>query len=414
MKRRSLFFLLLFGTLALGLTGSFNPLLAADQADLTAIVNGNNSFAYDLYTKLAQEPGNLFFSPYSISTALAMTYAGAGGDTAKQMAKTLHFSLPAERLHPAMADVMKALNAQGKSYQLAVANALWGQKGFKFQPEFLEITNKYYGAGSPAGSGVREVDFVNEGNREKTRQTINQWVEKQTNNKIKDLIKPKILDAMTRLVLTNAIYFKGKWEYQFNAKETKEAPFYISDKEKQMIPMMRQTGEFYYTETEGVQILGLPYTGGDLAMVILLPKSQTGLVQLEKEFQAGNVQKWLSKLAQEKVEVSLPRFKLEAQFQLNQSLRELGMIDAFNENKADFSGMSKPDRLFIKNVIHKAFVEVNEEGTEASAATAVIMGIKSAPPKKTYVFRADHPFVFLIRDLRSGSILFMGRLTQPK
>jgi serpin B len=377
----------------------------ADRNDLTAAVKGNNAFAFDLYETVAAEKGNLFFSPFSISAALAMTYAGARGETAKQMEKTLHFDLAAARLHPGFAGLMKKFNVSGKSYQLSVANALWGQKGTGFYPAFMEITGKYYDA------GFKRVDYIR--NTEGARRTINDWVEAKTNHKIKELIKPHILNALTRLVLTNAIYFKGRWERQFKPAQTEEAPFYITAEQKANVPLMHQLGKFKYAETDQLQILELPYTGDKIAMDILLPKAQSGLAKLESALQPADFDSCLDKLAVKQVDVFLPRFKMEQGLTLNSHLRALGMKDAFDENKANFSGMSDTS-LYITHVIHKAFVEVNEEGTEAAAATAVVMGTKSVMIDKPVTFRADHPFIFLIRDIQSGSILFMGRLIDPK
>lgn len=409
MKRRSIVLgvtLLLVCALAAAFSSFCSRVSAIDKADIDSIVAGNNSFAFDLYRQLARDKGNLFFSPYSISSALAMTYAGARGETAKQMACVLHFSLAAERLHPAFSDLTGMFNAGGKSYQLSVANALWGQVGYKFLPGFLDITNKHYGA------GFKEVDYVKA--REQARQTINKWVEAKTNDKIKNLIQPDDLSTLTRLVLTNAIYFKGKWEIQFKPEATKPMPFYISAKEKVDVPMMHQVAKFNYEENDQVQILEMPYTGGELSMVVLLPRPGYELAKLEGMLRPEVIRSWLSQLSMEKVEVFLPRFKLEERFLLNEQLQNLGMIDAFDEKLADFSGMTPAPDLYISKAIHKAFVEVNEEGTEAAAATAVIMAAKvSTIPDKTFVFRADRPFVFLIRDLRSGSILFMGRLVDP-
>ena len=379
-----------------------------DKADINSIVAGNNAFALDFYRQLAKNKGNLFFSPYSISSALAMTYAGACGETAEQMARVLHFGLPPEKLHSAFSDLTGIFNATGKNYQISVANALWGQIGCKFRPEFLEVTNKYYGA------GLKEVDYIDEANREQARQMINKWVEAKTNDKIKDLIKSGDLSELTRLVLTNAIYFKGKWELQFRPEATEPVPFYISMEEKVDVPMMHQMAKFNYAENDQVQILEIPYTGGDLSMVVLLPRPGYELAKLEGMLRPEVIQSWLSQLSREKVEVFLPRFKLEQRFILNQVLQDLGMIDAFDENAADFSGMTPGRDLYIGKVIHQAFVEVNEEGTEAAAATAIIMGTKAMVLDKPPVFRADRPFVFLIRDLRSGSILFMGRLADPR
>lgn len=387
------------------LTFGFSGLGIADQDDLTAVVQGNNAFAFDLYRVTAQETGNLFLSPYSVSSALAMTYAGARGETAKQMEKALHFDLAAVILNSGFAGLMQEFNSSGKAYQLSVANALWGQQGTEFYPEFVEITKKYYGA------GFKQVDYMN--NTEKARQTINNWVETKTNHKIKELIKPKILNTLTRLVLTNAIYFKGRWESQFKPESTKEAPFYVSNEDKPNLPLMYQLGKFKFAETDQLQILELPYSGGEIAMDILLPKSQSDLSWLESNLESANFESWLSKMTEKKVGVFLPRFKLEKELLLGNHLQSLGMIDAFDENIADFSGMSKTF-LYITHVIHKAFVEVNEEGTEAAAATAVVMGTKSAAIDKPVIFRADRPFFFMIRDIQSGSILFMGRMADPR
>lgn len=390
-------------------SAGISPLFAADKPDLTLLVKGNTDFAFALYSQLAQDKGNLFFSPFSISSALAMTYAGARGETAKQMAEVLHFAQAGADLHPAFSQLTARLNAGGKNYQLSVANALWGQAGFKFRPEFLDINNRYYGA------GFKPVDYIKDANREKTRQTINRWVEKKTQNKIKELIKPDILTALTRLVLTNAIYFKGQWQTQFKAADTKPMPFYISNTEKTAPPTMSLLKtKFNYAENDQAQILEMPYKGGDISMVILLPRAEVGLTKLEGDLQAEKIQSWLARLSSTKVDVYLPRFKLEKDVSLNEKLKSLGMTDAFDAAKADFSGMAPGNQLYITSVIHKAFVEVNEEGTEAAAATAVVVGLKSAAPDRPVVFRADHPFIFLIRDNRSGGILFMGRLVDPR
>lgn len=373
--------------------------------DINTLVKGNNAFAIDLYKILATDKGNLFFSPYSISSALAMTYAGARGRTAKQMADVLHFTLPDEKLHMGFYNLSRLIESKDKDYQLSIANALWGQKNYKFNQEFIDLMNKYYEA------GFKEVDYINDAEREKTRKIINTWVEDNTNKKIKDLIGPRDLNSLTRLVLTNAIYFKGKWEIQFDPKETKEMPFYVSEKEKVNVPMMRVDSEFNYTEDENVQVLELPYVGKDLSMIVILPKPQLSLSSLEKKLSLDMLDSWISNLSKSKVEVYIPKFKLTKRFVLNDPLIKLGMVDAFDEMFADFSGMTPKPDLYITSVIHQAFVEVNEEGTEAAAATAVIMGTKAFV--KSYKFLADRPFIFMIRDLRSNSILFIGRLTKP-
>lgn len=382
---------------------------AQDKPDKQTIIEGNNVFAIDLYTKLSKEEGNLFFSPASISTALAMTYAGARGNTATQMASVLHFTLSQEKLHPAFSEITKELEADSlnSGYQLSIANALWGQTGYKFYDDFINITNKYYGA------GFKEVDFSNDKSREEARQTINAWVENKTNDKIKDLIEQGMLDKLTRLVLTDAIYFKGKWQSQFNTKDTFDSPFTLVTGEKVNVPMMHQTKEFNYTENEATQILEMPYAGDKLSMVILLPKKTDGLKELESSMQ-GNLNSWLKSLRNREVVVSAPKFKTTHEFLLNDALESLGMTDAFSDKIADFSGMSpNPEGLYIDKVIHKAFVDVNEEGTEAAAATAVLMMAKGMPEPKA-MFIVDHPFIFIIRNIKSGNILFMGRVEDPR
>jgi len=384
------------------------------------VAEGNNKFALALYDKLRAEKGNLFFSPYSISTALAMTYAGARGQTESQMAKVLHFPAGANegtesspmvmdrrQFASTFGEIIKDLNERGRkgAYTLSVANALWGQKGYGFLKEFLELVKANY------GGRLSEVDFV--GATEASRKTINAWVEKQTKEKIKDLIPPGVLDSMTRLVLTNAIYFKGNWARQFKKNETKDAPFSLADGRKIEAPMMNQTGQFGYMETETFQGLELPYVEDELSMIVLLPKQFNGLPEFEKTLTAENLSQWLAKLYRCEVVVCVPKFKATSQFSLASVLASMGMKDAFSQD-ADFSGMDGKKDLFISAVIHKAYVDVNEEGTEAAAATGVTMKLTSFGPSETPVFRADHPFLFLIRDNHSASILFLGRVVNPK
>lgn len=375
-----------------------------------AIVAGNNQFALDLYDQLKTQDGNLFFSPNSISTALAMTYAGARGNTAAQMASTLHFTLAQARLHPAFFELAKGLEAdpEKSGYQLSVANALWGQTGYTFLDEFVNITKKYYGA------GFKELDF--KADPESCRMTINRWVEDKTNEKIKDLLRKGLIETGTRLVLTNAIYFKGKWVSPFEKSSTKESDFALSGAETIKVPTMSETVNFKYAEDEKLQILEMPYKGDQLSMVILLPKEVAGLKALEDSFSRDNLDKWFAASNVQRVQVYLPKFKTTSPFELSKQLIALGMNDAFDE-RADFTGMTaeKPP-LCIGAVIHKAYIDVYEEGTEAAAATAVLMkGVSSmSKPKPPVVFRADHPFVFMIRDTKSGSILFMGRVMDPR
>lgn len=387
-----------------------------------AVVDGNYRFALALYEKLRTGDGNLFFSPYSVSTALAMTYAGARGETERQMAETMWYPtstevleklgvagkpMTAEEFAGAFGQIIRDLNARGgtDAYELRVANALWGQKDFAFLDAFARLVEAEY------GGRIRNVDFV--AAAEKARQTINTWVEEQTNGKIKDLISQGAIGPMTRLVLTNAIYFKGNWARQFDEDRTQDAPFTLLDASKVQVPMMNQKARFGYAEADDLQVLQLPYVGDELSMVILLPKAADGIGGLEQQLTAENLAKWLDDLREREVIVSIPKFKMTSKFSLEGVLRSMGMGQAFT-GAADFSGMTGRRNLFISAVIHQAYVDVNEEGTEAAAATGVVMKLTSLGPDRTPVFRADHPFLFMIRDNASGSILFLGRVMNPE
>jgi len=378
----------------------------ATANNIDIIAHGNNAFAIDLYKELAKDPGNFFFSPYSISSALAMTYAGARGNTAKQMEKVLYFTLSQDKLHPSFASLNSLFNAKEKPYQLSIANSLWGQKDYPFKKDFLSLVNEYYEA------GFNEVNFVNDEEREEVRQKINTWVEEKTNYKIKDLIQKTDLNSLTRLVLVNAIYFKGKWQNTFDPKETNEMPFYVNNTQKINTPMMHQEGNLNYTEDEDLQVLEIPYSGNELSMVILLPKTGISLSEVEKKLSTDKLNYLLSNLSLTKVDVYIPKFKLEKRFILNEELIKLGITDAFDEMLADFSGMTGDKDLYISKVIHQSFIEVNEEGTEAAAATAIIMSGKSIS-SGPILFKADRPFIFLIQDKKTGTILFMGRFIEP-
>jgi serpin B len=388
------------------------------DVDANTLVAGNTDFALQMYGELAErEPGNLFFSPYGLSTALAMTYAGARGETERQMAEVLNFSLPQQRLHQTFGALEKQLNQAGDKgqYELNVANALWGQKDYGLRREFLQLIEANF------GGGLEEVDFVNA--TEKARQTINGWVEEKTQDKIKDLIGPGVLDRLTVLVLTNAIYFKGDWAAKFKEENTKFAPFHVvkyqtaddspgeaSGAGTVQASLMHQEGRFKYGLSDDLQLLELPYKGNDLSMVVFLPKKVDGLAEVERSLAPDNLNRWLRHLHDTQVELYLPKFKIATgPVELKDILVQMGMPTAFS--RADFSGMTGSKELFISNVLHKAFVEVNEEGTEAAAATAVVMG--RGRTEAIPVFRADHPFVFMIRHNPTGSILFMGRVTDP-
>ena len=389
---------------AFGATGEV--VAPPDPAVVSNVVQGNNAFAVDLYHKVATTPGNLFFSPLSMSTALAMTAAGAQGETAQQMAQVLHLQPNQAGMHEAFATLTRDFNAKSPDYELSVANALWGQKDFTFLEPFVSMLKTNYGA------GMTPVDF--NANTEKARRTINEWVEKETREKIKDLIASGVLDTSTRLILTNAVYFKSDWAEPFMKYNTYDEPFHVTSDKTTIAPMMRISYNYCYLEQDQFQMLEMPYKGKTMSMVVLLPKDIDGLPALEKSIASEKLTEWMKGLQEQKVLVFIPRFKMTAEYRMEKILSEMGMPLPFSAT-ADFSGMTgKPD-LFISAVVHKAFVDVTEEGTEAAAVTGVGVA-KSAvavPPKSPPEFHADHPFLFLIRDLRTNSILFMGRVVNP-
>jgi serpin B len=383
----------------------------APDADVTAVANGNNAFAVDLFHQLAASD-NLFFSPYSISAALAMTYAGAQGDTATQMASALHFSLSQERLHAALnalaLDLQSRSKVQGlkpdQTFQLNVANSLWGQQGFSFKADFLDLLARDYGA------GMRLVDF--EKDPESARQAVNAWVSDATNQRITNILPPGSVDTLTRLVLANAIYFKAPWMQPFESSATQDADFHHLDGSTVSAPMMQRTGEMSYAEGANFQLLELPYAGGQVSMIVLLPKSGQ-FADVAKNLTVGQLDQAIGSLRSTQVDLSLPKFKFDWSAALPDALKALGMTDAFDD-QADFSGMDGAKDLYISNVLHKSFVAVDENGTEAAAATAVAVAGMAAPVQQNPVeFKADRPFLFLIRDNPTGTILFMGQVIDP-
>lgn len=383
---------------------------AAAGADVAELVRGNSTFALDLYHVLREaEGGNLFYSPYSISLALAMTYAGARGDTARQMAEALHFTLPPDRLHPAFNSLDQTLalrgegarGKDGQGFRLHIANALWGQADYAFLDEFLDTLAENYGA------GMRLVDFADS---ETARATINRWVSDQTEERIKELLARGAVDAATRLVLTNAIYFNAAWAVPFEESATADGTFHGLAGDT-TVPMMRQTEWLGYAEGPGYQVVEIPYDGYELAMTVLLPEAGA-FEAFEQELDAGRLEEMLRGLERREVALTFPRFELETQLGLVDALAALGMPDAFT-GAADFSGMTGNRGLFIGDVVHKAFVSVDEAGTEAAAATAVAMVTSAAvEPEKPVQVVVDRPFIALIRDLETGAVLFMGRMVE--
>lgn len=373
--------------------------------DLGSVVDANNQFAFELYSQYKSRDGNIFFSPYSISSALAMTYEGARGKTADEIQSVFHFPKDESARKESFLKIYNQINKKDKKYQLHTANALWAQKNYLFLEDYFKSVEKYY------GGKITNLDFVKE--TEKSRLTINKWVEGQTNDKIKDLVPPGSVDRDTRLVLTNAIYFKGFWLKQFDKKDTEEEDFRVSSGKTVKSRMMHSTGkgaEFNYAETDKLQILELPYEGKELSMLILLPK-ENSLESIEDSLNAEKLSELKSLLRKEEVDVYIPKFTFETKYFMAEDLCKMGMPTAFLVS-ADFSGMTGKRDLFISEVIHQAFVDVNEEGTEAAAATAVVM-IKTVVLGGIKTFKADHPFIFIIQERETGNILFLGRVVNP-
>jgi serpin B len=393
------------------------PVEGVTEAQSSALASAANSFSVELWRSLGARDGNLAVSSGSISLALAMTWAGARGETASQMAEKLHFD-DTGGLHGAAANLLARWNdPERDSYELRVANRLFGDRAFAIEKEFLALTRDRYGA------GIEGLDF--RGAAERSRSRINGWVAGQTRDRIRDLLPKSSIDEGTRLVLVNAVYFLGRWQAPFETEATSDAVFHRSGGEPTVrVPTMHRTGSHRYAETDELQVLELPYEGADFAMTLLLPRAVHGCSELEGQLSADQIARWIGALGYEPVEVAIPRFEIDPAepLRLAGSLRAMGMELAFDPRAADFTGIAKAsgseDRLFIAEVFHKAFVKVDEAGTEAAAATAVDMGPTAAappfdepPPPK--VFRADHPFLFLIRDVRSGVILFTGRVSDP-
>ena len=389
------------------------------DSDLTELVQGHSSFAFDLYHALGNNE-NIFYSPYSISTALAMTYAGARGDTERQMAYTLHYLLPQETLHPAINALDMDLASRGKGgswdeserVRLNVANSTWGQAGYPFMPDFLDTLALNYGA------GMRTTDF--EKAPAGSRKAINDWAAENTEGRIRDLIPRNAISEATRLVLANAVYFNARWYLAFDEALTGDYPFYLLNGDRVNTPMMSQTLDLRYGsfKTEGYQAIQLPYRGGDISMVILLP-DKGEFNAFEEVLDADLVSSALQGMEYSYLDLKMPKFRIESTFKLHEVLGDMGMPNAFSKNSADFSGMDgrecaeDPECLAISSVLHRAFVSVDEEGTEAAAATTMVFELVSAGPEPQTVV-IDRPFIFLIQDMETGAILFIGRVVDPR
>jgi serpin B len=382
-------------------------------SDMERLADGNTHFAFDLYGQLQSQPGNLFYSPYSISSALAMTYAGAAGGTAEEMASVLHFMLDQKNLHPAFNALGQKLDSlaeievpqdQGDPFQLNIVNAIWGQQDFHFENDFLDLLAENYGA------GLRLLDYISQ--PEESRLAINQWVSDETKEKIQDLIPQGGITPDTRLVLSNAIYFKATWLEPFVKDLTEEGIFFGLEGE-QIPAQMMQSGSnasFRYFKGDGYQAVDLPYIGNQVSMLVLVP-DQGKFEEFEDQFSIEELNHILDGLSYSPVLLTFPRFEFETEISLASTLSAMGMPTAFSD-AADFSGMTGAKDLFISDVFHKAFVSVNEEGTEAAAATAVVMGVTSMPESPIELI-VDRPFLFLIREHETGTVLFIGRVVNP-
>jgi serpin B len=382
------------------------------DSDLADLVAGNNAFAFALYHQFPPDGSNVFYSPYSVSLALAMTYAGAEGETAEQMAQALHFLLPADRLHPAFNKLALELDSRShaedlkpdQEFQLNVANSLWGQSGFHFEQDYLDALARNYSA------GMRLVDYANDA--EAARREINDWVSDATKQKIKDIIPKGALDALTRLVLANAVYFKAAWLHPFEPDATQPGPFHRTDGTTVDVPMMHEQAALRSMQGDGYRAVELPYAGRQLSMLVLLP-GEGEFDEVESRLDSELVESTLDALTPGEVILTMPKFEFEWSLGLVDGLAALGMQEAFNPDSADFSGMDGKRDLYLTDILHKAFVAVDEAGTEAAAATVVIVAATSIQPTPPMEFTVDRPFFFLLRDNPTGTILFVGKVMNP-
>lgn len=396
------------------LTGNTQVTFAEIKSDGTPkIAQGNTDFAINLYKQLSNSKGNIFFSPFSISTAVSIVYSGARGNTESQIKQVFHFLPDQNSQHQAYGKILKSYQqsdpaaSRWQTFKLNIANAVWVEKQYKFLKSFLDVAEANY------GSVLFNVDFKNA--FESARKQINKWVEEQTKGKIKDLIGPNVLNSSTRFVITNAIYFKGKWKNTFRKSATTPKDFYITPTSLVKVPMMSQTDDFKYMENASFQMLEMPYEFCSIAMYVILPKKLDGLSDVEASLTSAVLNNSFKSLETREVVTSFPKYKIDSQFELSKILSKMGMPDAFVFGKADFSGINGNKELYISTVIHKAFVDVDEEGTEAAAATAIagVAGCAMPEPKPKVEFNANHPFIYLIRDSKNETILFMGRIKKP-
>ncbi len=373
--------------------------LTEQEADQQELVASNNQFACDVYAQLKDKPGNLFFAPGSLATALTMTSAGTNSETNRQMLSTLRHTLPEDRLHPAFAQLQKHLQREDAGIQLHVANRLWGQQGMTFLPTFLNTMQTSYGA------ELGQVDFL--GDADAARLEINQWVEEQTSNKIKDLIPAGAVGEDTAMVLTNAVYFQGNWKKPF-ALPKEPAPFHVSQTEEKNVPTMHVVAAMGYRKLADLELIAIPYEEQQYSLLVLMPGEVNGLAALEAQLSAEQLQEWTAGMKTARLGLFMPKFNVASQVPMKPVLQALGMTDAFSR-QADFSRLSTAANLFLSDVVHQSFVSVDEKGTLATGATGTIVTLTSRPQ----FVHVDRPFLFLVRDDATGCILFMGRVVDP-
>jgi serpin B len=387
-----------------------SPMPMPSPSETKPLAAGSNAFAVDLWARVAKSPGNLTFSPASISLAVAMAWGGAKGETAAQMKKAMHFAADQDATAAAWGKLSRAMTGPGRPRELRIANRLFGESTYRFEQPYLDKTSASFGA------PLERLDFKTK--FEPARSHINGWVEEQTNKRIVGLLPEGALDTLTRLVLVNAIYFLAEWVAPFKPVATSDAPFEVSGASKKNVPTMHRQGTYAIGQLDDVTVLEMPYKGDDMSMFVVLPAKKDGLAALEKSLTPAKVDAWTKAQAQKLVDVSLPRFEVSPPaLALAPELSALGMVLAFDKDKADFTAMGNPadkeERLYISKVFHKAFVKVDEKGTEAAAATAIVMAAGGGMPPKAIEFKADHPFLFFIVDKASGLVLFMGRVADP-
>jgi len=362
-------------------------------------------FVFAFYSEIAKDSpeSNLFLSPFGISTAFSMAYEGSAGNTASEMQQVFGFISDDQKRREAISDTLAKLDSKNDKYKLQIANALWVNEDSTIKQDYLDTATTYY------DSTVDNVDFVTNDGVNK----INRWTSEKTQGKIKDVLAPDSTDELTRMVITNAIYFKGKWGNQFNPGNTSDELFWLDKDKSVTVPMMKSPADMFdYYETKDLQAIKMYYVGGDISMIMLLPKDKNGLGSLEDSLNMQKLDSIRDMMTMQPLTIQMPKFEFETEYNLVNSLKNLGVHDAFDENNADFQGMTD-EQVYLAQAIHKAFVNVNEEGTEAAAITALVMRLTSGPPEPRHEFVADHPFVFIIQENNTGEILFIGRLANP-